>query len=140
MQTEKIESRIESYTAGLTPAVQSGNGAQFSLLLSMIAINQQQYQPAPLAAQAGAEAFRLPASGYPDPNGFYTDVLTERLNDAVHEQSGAEFAMLCSYLDTASRTPLQSRQGADQFEQVALMSSGRLMLSQIADASLQLSA
>lgn len=140
MQTEKIQSRIQACTAGLTPAVQAGNGAEFSLLLSMISVNQQQYQPAPRVAGVDAEAFGLPAAGYLDPNAFYNGALAERLNDAVHESSRGEFAMLCSYVDVASRTPRQSRLAADQFEQVALMSSGRLMLNQIAESRLQLSA
>jgi hypothetical protein len=143
MQTEKIQSRIQACTAGLTPAVQAGNGAEFSLLLSMISVHQQQYQPAPLVASADAQALRLPAAGYPDPNAFYGEALAERLNDAVQASSRGEFAMLCSYVDVASRTPRQPRQprlAADQFEQVALMSSGHLMLNQIAESRQQLSA
>jgi len=138
MQTDTIQSRIETYTCGLTPAVQSGNGAEFSLLLSLISVNQQQYRPqspAPLV-----ESLQPAGAVFPDPNALYTPELAGRLNRAVHDRQAGEVAMLCSYLDTAARTPAQARQARDQFEQVALMSSGRPLLDQIAASRLQLSA
>ncbi|ANG64260.1 hypothetical protein A8C75_18445 [Marinobacterium aestuarii] len=138
MYTDPIQSRIETYTCGLTPAVQAGNGAEFSLLLSLISVNQLQYPALP--AQPLLEASVPARPGFPDPNDFYTAELTGQLNQAVSEHQTGEFAMLCSYLDTAARTPGQARQAQDQFEQVALMSSGRLMLDQIAGARVQLSA
>ena len=45
MQTELIQQRIENYTADLPQAVQSSNGAQFAMLLSLIASNQEVYTP-----------------------------------------------------------------------------------------------
>jgi hypothetical protein len=62
------------------------------------------------------------------------------LNQAVSQRQTGDFALLRSYLDTAARTPGQVRQAQDQFEQVALLSSGRLMLDQIAGSRVQLSA
>ncbi|UTW11578.1 hypothetical protein [Marinobacterium rhizophilum] len=138
MHTDPIQNRIETYTTGLTPAVQSGNGAEFSLLLSLISVNQQQYRP--LLSLPAADAGPQAEAAFPDPNRFYTPELTEQLNQAVSSQHTGDFAMLRSYLDTAARTPTQARQAQDQFEQVALMSSGRLMLDQIAGSRLQLSA
>ncbi|NVK44282.1 MAG: hypothetical protein HWE39_23860 [Oceanospirillaceae bacterium] len=139
MQTDHIQSRIDNLTAGLTPAVQSGQGAQFSLLLSLIAVNQQQYTPARPAPESAGD-FQLPPLAYPDPNGFYSDALTERLNRSVHEQQRGEFALICSYLDSACRTPYRAQRARDQFEQVALMSGGRMLLNQIEASQLQLSA
>lgn len=138
MQTDLIQNRIETYTSGLTPAVQAGNGAEFSLLLSLISVNQQQYRT--LEAPPRADTMPQAEAAFPDPNAFYTAELTEQLNQAVHSGQAGEFAMLRSYLDTAARMPAQARQAPDQFEQVALMSSGRLMLDQIAGSRLQLSA
>ncbi|MFC6671407.1 hypothetical protein [Marinobacterium aestuariivivens] len=82
----------------------------------------------------------MPEPLYPDPREFYSDALTERLNRSVSERQRGEFAMLCSYVDTGSRTPRSGRQALDQFEQVALMSSGRLMLDRIEQSRIQLSA
>lgn len=138
MYTEPIQNRIETYTRGLTPAVQSGNGAQFSLLLSLISVNQLQYRA--LQVQPLAEATPPEQAGFPNLSDLYTPELAGRLNRAVHDRQAGEVAMLCSYLETAARTPVQARQAQDQFEQVALMSSGRLLLDQIAASRLQLSA
>nr|WP_067298062.1 hypothetical protein [Marinobacterium profundum] len=138
MYTDPIQNRIETYTSGLTPAVQSGNGAEFSLLLSLISVNQLQYRALP--AQSLLEAPVSAQPGFPDPNALYTPELTGQLNQAVSEHQTGDFAMLRSYLDTAGRTPGQARQAQDQFEQVALMSSGRLMLDQIVGSRVQLSA
>jgi hypothetical protein len=138
MYTDPIQNRIETYTCGLAPAVQAGNGAEFSLLLSLISVNQLQYRALP--AQPLVEA-ALPAQpGFPDPNTLYTPELTGQLNQAVSQRQTGDFALLRSYLDTAARTPGQVRQAQDQFEQVALLSSGRLMLDQIAGSRVQLSA
>jgi hypothetical protein len=138
MYTDPIQNRIETYTCGLAPAVQAGNGAEFSLLLSLISVNQLQYRALP--AQPLVEA-SLPAQpGFLDPNTLYTPELTGQLNQAVSQRQTGDFALLRSYLDTAARTPGQVRQAQDQFEQVALLSSGRLMLDQIAGSRVQLSA
>ncbi|GGO86791.1 hypothetical protein GCM10011348_38500 [Marinobacterium nitratireducens] len=139
MQTDAIQSRIENLTAGLTPAVQAGQGAQFSLLLSLISVNQQQYTPAqPPPAQGAVEP--APEPRYPDPRSFYTEAFTERLNRSLRQSQPGEFALLCSYLDVAASIPRQTQRALDRFEQVALMSSGRLMLDRIEASRLQLSA
>jgi hypothetical protein len=138
MYSDPIQNRIETFTCGLTPAVQSGNGAEFSLLLSLISVNQLQYRALPAQPLVDTPA-PVPAS-FPEPNNLYTPALAGQFNQALSEQQAGEFAMLCSYLDTAARTPVQARQAQDQFEQVALMSSGRLLLDQIAASRLQLSA
>jgi len=139
MQTDAIQSRIDTFTAGLTPAVQSGQGAQFSLLLSLISVNQQQYTPVP-AASASVGGFRLPALTYPDPNSFYGDTLTARLNRSVRDQQRGEFALLCSYLDAVSRTPQPARRALERSEQVALMDAASQAPAQIEASRLLLSA
>jgi len=133
MRSEAIETRIENYTARLSQAVQSSNGAQFSLLLSLIASNQELYQPG-TATEASAAGFALPesaASGYPDPNEFYTDELVGRLNQSVNAGLRGEYAYLVSQVDVQSHLPRRQRLAADSFAQVALAASGRIMLDTV---------
>lgn len=133
MRSEAIETRIENYTARLPQAVQSSNGAQFSLLLSLIASNQELYRPG-AAAEAGAGGFALPEpalSRYPDPNEFYTDELVGRLNQAVNAGLRGEYAYLVSQVDVQSQLPRRQRLAADSFAQVALEASGRIMLDTV---------
>jgi hypothetical protein len=87
MQTEEFQNCIQTYTASLTPAVQAGLGARFSLLLSLISVHQQQSSSG-LPAGVGRSDFSLPEASYPDPRGFYSDGLTERLNQSVKAQQG----------------------------------------------------
>lgn len=132
MRSEAIETRIERYTASLPQAVQSSNGAQFSLLLSLIASNQEIYRP-----ESGAESgsgFTLPEraeSHYPDPNEFYTQALVGRLNQSVNEGQRGEYAYLVSQVDVQSHLPRRQRLAADTFAQVALGASGRIMLETV---------
>lgn len=132
MQSEKILARIETYTANLPQAVQSSNGAQFALLLSLIASNQEIYRPA--ATATGDGSFTLPetrAGSYPDPNEFYSSAVVDRLNRSVNGGERGEYAYLVSQVDVQSRIPRQQRLAADTFAQVALQASGRMMLDNI---------
>jgi hypothetical protein len=112
--------------------VQSSNGAQFAMLLSLIASNQEIYTPV-RAPATGDGSFDLPQPEltYPDPNEFYTAAVVERLNRAVNSGERGEYAYLVSHVDTRSHMPRQGRLAADSFEQVALASSGRMMLDTI---------
>ncbi len=147
MQTDRlgrIESRIESYTSNLANAVQSGNGAQFSMLLSMISANQALYKPefaVPAQAADPSAQFQLPAeaqSVYPDPNEFYDEKVVDRLNHSVNDQLPGDFAYINSYIETGARTPRRARLAADQFEKMALMASGKLMLDEISRSQQQI--
>lgn len=131
----RIDNRVEHWTADLTPAVQAGQGARFSLLLSLISVKQQYRIQEPPVFVSGSQ-FRLQAPLYPDPNTFYTDGLTERLNRAVSEQHRGEFALLCSYVDTASRMP---RRNAERFEQVARI-TGAEMRDRVEQSRVQVAA
>lgn len=133
MITEQIQNRIETLTATLPQAVQSSNGAQFALMLSLISANQEIYTPQ-AASAVGDGSFQLPqaeANHYPDPNEFYTPPVVDRLNHAVNGAEWGEYAYLVSQVDLQSRIPRSSRIATDQFEQVALQSSGRMMLETI---------
>ncbi|WP_027856672.1 hypothetical protein [Marinobacterium jannaschii] len=147
MQTERlerIESRIETYTSNLASAVQSGNGAQFSMLLSMISANQALYKPefsVPAPAADPDARFQLPAeaqSVYPDPNELYNETVVDRLNHSINDNLPGDFAYINSYIETGARTPRRGRLGADQFEKVALMASGKLMLDEISRSQQQI--
>lgn len=131
MRTEQIQTKIESYTSNLSQAVHSGNGAQFSMLMSMIHSNQMLIKPEVVAA-SGAE-FKLPEaeSVYPDPNEFYDDQVVERLNNAIHEGLVGDFAYVNGYLYTHAHTPRQQQIASDNYAKVALMSTGQLMIDEI---------
>ncbi|MBR9882682.1 MAG: hypothetical protein GYB21_03085 [Oceanospirillales bacterium] len=132
MQTERIQQRIESYTADLPQAVLSSNGARFAMLLSLIASNQELYSPV-RNAPAGDGSFSLeqPDSRYPDPNEFYTAAVVDRLNRSINDGQRGEYAYLVSHVDTHTHIPRTGRLASDQFEQVALASSGRMMIDVI---------
>lgn len=132
MRAEAIQTRIEGYTSGLSQAVQSGSGAQFSMLLSLIHSNQQLQRPDTVAATSDAE-FSLPeqATTYPDPNELHDDQVVERLNGAIHNGLVGDFAYVNGYLYSHSNTPRQSPLASDQYAKVALMSTGQLMLDEI---------
>ncbi|TCK05735.1 hypothetical protein CLV83_2663 [Marinobacterium mangrovicola] len=142
MQTEHIQQRIETYTADLPQAVQSSNGARFAMLLSLIASNQEAYTPLRRPV-TGDGSFELPEAqplSYPDPNEFYTSEVVGRLNGSVNNRQRGEFAYLVSHVDTQAHIPNQAQSAADNFAQVALMSSGRMMLESIAQSRRSISA
>lgn len=120
MQTDRIQARIETYTASLPQAVQSPNGAQFAFLLSLIASNQEIYRPQ--ARSAPAEGFALPdaAAGYPDPVQLHTPAVVDRLNHSINDPIPGDYAFMVSRLDVQSRTPRAQVLASDRFEQVAL--------------------
>lgn len=132
MRTEQINNRIEGYTSNLSQAVQSGNGAQFSMLLSLIHSNQQLVTPERVGEASGAE-FSLPQteSTYPDPNEFYSDEVAVRLNGAIHEGLVGDFAYVNGYLHTHANTPRQLKLASDEYARVGLMSTGQLMVDEI---------
>lgn len=137
MQTEIIQSRIEGYTSTLPKAVQSSQGAQFALLLSLISTNQsnsQTYEPSSASQQnASGEGFALPqASTYPSVDELHTPELVERLNLSVNENLPPDFAYVNSHIMAKADQPREGRPGTmDEFAKMALMSAGKLMLEQI---------
>ncbi len=142
MQTEHIQQRIETYTADLPQAIQSSNGARFAMLLSLIASNQEAYTPLRQPV-SGDGSFELPDAErltYRDPNEFYTSEVVGRLNSSVNNRERGEFAYLLSHVDTNAHIPDQASSAADNFAQVALMSSGRMMLESIAQSRQSISA
>ncbi|MGB0732226.1 MAG: hypothetical protein ACPGPF_00625 [Pontibacterium sp.] len=127
VRTEQIQTRIESLTTDLAPAVQAGQGAQFAMLMSMIATNQLYYQPEAQAQPLGG--FELPPveSVYPEPNSLYNGEVVERLNDSVHQDQRGEFAYVNSHLHTESLMPVNGRAGADYFAKIGLISGGAML-------------
>ena len=126
MQTDAVQTRIEAYTASLPQAVQSPNSAQFAFLLSLIASNQEIYQPRS-RAESGS-GFELPSSSltYPDPNELHTPEVVERLNHSINDHIPGDYAYLVSRLDTQARTPRAQTLRSDRFEQVALYAASEL--------------
>jgi len=131
MQSDQIQlERIDTYTASLPSAIQGANGAQFAMLLSLITANQDM-----------APGFQMPAatqeqtvsaqSAYPLEVEVNKPQLVERLNDAVHQLRFGDFAYVNSFIETMSETARPSQASVDQFEKVALMSSGKLVIDQI---------
>ncbi len=141
MRAEQIQTRIEGYTSNLSQAVQSGSGAQFSMLLSLIHSNQQLVKPEAAAQSSGAE-FKLPEteSTYPDPNEIYDDQVVERLNNAIHEGRVGDFAYVNGYLYSHSHTPREQQLASDEYAKVALMSTGKLMIEEIETSKQQIRA
>ncbi len=139
MRTEQIQSRIETYTSNLSHAVQGGNGAQFSMLLSLIHSNQALIKPEQAQA-VGESDFRLPetSSVYPDPNEIHDDQVVERLNTAVHDSRVGDFAYVNGYLYTHANTPRQQALASDEYAKVGLMSSGQLMIDEIESSKQQI--
>lgn len=132
MQSEQIQQRIERYTADLPQAVHSPNGARFALLLSLIASSQERQMPRGEGAAAG-EAFALESAplDYPDADELYTAQLAQRLNNALTAGERGEYAYLVSHLQTRMQLPRSHASVSDTFQQVALASSGRMMLDNI---------
>lgn len=130
MKAERIEARIENYTNNLTNAVQSGNGAQFSMLLSMISTNQEAYRP----EQQRSTEFSLPEPEvdlYPTNDELNTPEVVDRLNHSINDALLGDYAYLVSHLHTEALTPRSAKRAADNFAKVSLMSAGSLMLEEI---------
>lgn len=131
MQPDKIQlERIETYTASLPSAIQGANGAQFAMLLSLITANQD-IAPSFQLPQTAAPSTTQQQTVYPSEVEVNKPQLVERLNDAIHQLRFGDFAFVNSFIETMAETPRPSQTVADQFEKVALMSSGKLMLDHI---------
>ncbi len=119
MQTEKIQTRIETYTSSLPQAVQSPHGAQFAMLLSLISTNQSnsyEYSSQSVEPLRG-EGFVLPQeTTYPGIDELHTPYLVERLNHSVNDNIPGDFAYINSHIETRalSSSRLQ-RASADEF-------------------------
>lgn len=128
MQADKIQNRIETYTASLPQAVQSPNGAQFAFLLSLIASNQEIYRPLQPLAPVG-QGFELPAQAalsYPDPIQLHTPEVVDRLNHSINDPNPGDYAFQVARLDVQSRIPRAQSLRSDRFEQVALYAASSL--------------
>jgi hypothetical protein len=131
MQADQIQlERIDTYTASLPSAIQGANGAQFAMLLSLITANQDIPTQFNIPSAPAVEA-NSTQTLYPSQLEVNKPYLVERLNNAVHQLRFGDFAFINSFIETQSQTIRPSQSSADQFEKVALMSSGRLMLDQI---------
>lgn len=132
MQTEQIQqNRIESYTAGLPGAVQGANGAQFALLLSLISANQNITPGFAVPATVAPSEVAPVAPYYPTEVEVNKPQLVDRLNKSIHELRFGDFAFINSFIETMAQTPRPNKVAVDEFEKVALMSSGKLMLDHI---------
>jgi len=131
MQTDRITNRIENYTGDLTQAVQGGNGAQFSMLLSLISTNQEFYRPETRRAGEGFELPEPEVDTYVDPNELHTPAVVDRLNHSINDNIRGDYAYLVSHIAAESEMPRPSRRAADNFAKISLMSAGKLMLDEI---------
>ncbi|KDE40530.1 MAG: hypothetical protein ACK4L8_02865 [Nitrincola lacisaponensis] len=117
--------RVEEYTAGLPQAVRAPGGAEFSLLLSLIAASHERSRPLENTASEPA------VMRYPEPDSLLNVDMVSRLNHAVTHDERGEYAYLVSYLRVRSETPLQRPLMNDRFAQLSLASLGGQMLDQI---------
>ncbi|MFW1676732.1 hypothetical protein ACFVYJ_03010 [Pontibacter sp. JAM-7] len=131
IRTELIEQRIDGLTVDLGPAVQSGNGARFFMLLSLIASNQTMLRPE--TATAGQGEFTLPpmALNYPVQDEIYSPAVAERFNQAVHQGFGGDFAYLNSYLGAVSERPVMRTANLTQGMQEPMLQAGQLMTAEV---------
>jgi hypothetical protein len=127
MQTDPIQTKIESYTASLPQAVHAPSGAQFAFLLSLIASTEEIHRP-PAQGEPGS-GFELPPNAalrYPDLNELHTPEVVARLNRSVNDHLPGEYAYLVSWLDVQAHTPKAQPPRPDRFEQVALYTANAL--------------
>jgi len=132
--TEQIQQRIDGFTVDLGPAVQSGNGARFFMLLSMIASNQSMMRPAGVGqADAAGTEFQLPPQTYvyPVEDELYTSAVAERFNQAVHLGRDGDFAYLNSYLSAVAERPVPRLQTLRAQSGEALLQAGKLMTAEV---------
>lgn len=139
MRAEQIQTRIEGYTSTLSHAVQGGNGAQFSMLLSLIHSNQQ-LLPSEKSSIVTQGNFQLPHedSSYPNINELYTSEVTDRLNGAFNYGLSGDLAYVNGYLYTHSNTPKNRQLASDEYAKIGLMSAGQLMLEEIEKSDRQI--
>lgn len=139
MQIERIEQQIETYTSTLSHAVQNGQGAQFSMLLSMISASEDQ-----AAKKVGSGGvFELPASeelSYPDPDSLYNEEIVGRLNTSVGSSNFADMAYVLSHVHAQAIMPENQALAADTYARIGLTSSRNLIISEIEESRSQFSA
>lgn len=144
MQVDQIQTRIEQLTTSLPQAVQSSQGAQFAMLLSLIATNRDNSTAQPMFASSllaadgpTGEGFQLPqAKHYPSVEELHTPPLVERLNRAVNSHLPGDFAYINSHILNQSEQLRPQRTATDTFEKIALMSAGKLMIEHIDQSQL----
>lgn len=139
MQVERIEQQIETYTSTLSQAVQSGQGAQFSMLLSMISASEDQAAKK-VAAGSGFELPENQELSYPDPDSLYDEAMVGRLNTSVGANNFADMAYVLSHVHAHSIVPENRALAADSYAKVGLISSGKLMIDEIETSRSQFSA
>ena len=139
MQIERIEQQIETYTSTLSHAVQSGQGAQFSMLLSMISASEDQ---AAKKTSSGA-VFELPVTeelSYPDPDSLYNEEIVGRLNTSVGSNNFADMAYVLSHVHAQQTMPENQLLAADTYARIGLTSSRHMIISEIEESRSQFSA
>lgn len=141
IQTDSIQSRIETYTSSLPQAVQSSHGAQFAMLLSLISTNRENgggvFAPhlSESASSNVSGEFALPdAVTYPTVDELHTPELVGRLNHAVNDNLPGDFAYVNSHIFTRAQASQNRTNIADEFAKMSLMSAGKLMLSHISES------
>ncbi len=93
-----IDARIDSLTAGLTPAVQRVGGAQFALMLSMISESQQLRQRLDYVEPDGdLQAVRQRED-------LYTPAMVGQMNEALRDKRLGDLHMWVSWADTVPLT------------------------------------
>lgn len=140
MQTPEIVlNRIDQLTEGLSPAVQKAGGAQFALLLSMIAESQAQAYRLTVAAASEAEQRDTPQR-----LDLYTPELVGRLNESLKNGSMGDVYLLLSWLETAPlrgrALPSEASETAVSLPQAALMAKKYSVLDEINESTYRIAA
>lgn len=136
MQTDRIEdiyqTRVENYTSSLPQAVRSPNSAQFGLLLSLIASNNELRHSSTGTATKGSGNFALPEDlTYPTPESLYDKPLVKRFSESLLNDERGEFAYLVSHVTIKSQLPLNQSLPDDNFAKISHASLGGHLLEQI---------
>ena len=142
---EILNARIEALHSGVNSAVQRPDGAQFALMLSMIAASQE------LAQQLGDKAAGVEAQIdlLADRLKLYTPELVGQMAQAVKDQRPGDMQLWISWLDTvplevglskAKRADAEVDQAALPLSQAAVLAKRYHMLDEIRDSSLQVAA
>ncbi len=115
-----IDARIDSLTAGLTPAVQRVGGAQFALMLSMISESQQLRQRLDyVEPDADLQAVT-------QRDDLYTPVMVGQMNEALHDKRLGDLHMWVSWADTVPLTGrLRPRIEADAVSEAGTVSAAQ---------------
>ncbi|MFT5722506.1 MAG: hypothetical protein ACI9W6_002835 [Motiliproteus sp.] len=92
---EIVNARIDALQAGVNPAVQRPDGAQFALMLSMISASQEWAQQLSLQAKSAE-----PNGGLLDRNQLYTPEIAGDMARSLLEGRPGDLHMWLSWLDT----------------------------------------